>query len=456
MGSNCTPFEFEDLPMFSHAAATKGCVLPPRRCDVVVIGGGIIGCSTAYFLAKRGLRVVLCEKGRIGGEQSGRSWGFVRQQGSVPAELPTIIDSMRIWCGLAKELGEDVGFHQAGGIYLANTEQEAGDQARWLEHAQQHQLDTRQLSGQEVKRLLPYLRGSWRSALHTASDGRAEPDKAASAIARGAQHRGATLLHRCAVRTVETEAGRVVGVMTERGEIRAQSVVCAAGVWSSLFCGNLGVSLPQLKLRASVLRTQPAPVVTHGAVWSQGLNMRRRQDGGYTIAHGSLVEHDLVPDTVRFYRSFKPVYELDPEGVKLRWGRQFFTELMTPTKWDADEVSPFERARVLDPKPSPVILHHALNTARDMFPPLRGAQVVRRWAGFMDAMPDAVPVISPVGYPQGCYLATGFSGRGFGIGPGAGKLTADMVTGRASAVALEPFRFARFNDGSKVAPDAAS
>lgn len=437
------------------SVVSKGCILPPRRCDVVVIGGGIIGCSTAYFLAKRGLRVVLCEKGRIAGEQSSRSWGFVRQQGRDPAELPTIIDSLRIWRGLAEELGEDVGFHQGGVVYLADTERQAAEQARWLEHAKQYQLDTRQLSTQEVKQLLPYLNGTWHGALHTASDGRAEPDKAAPAIARGAQHRGATLLHQCAVRTVETEAGRVTGVMTERGEIRTQSVVCAAGAWSSLFCGNLGIGLPQLKVRASVLCTTPAPVVTHGAVWSQDVGMRRRQDGGYTIAHGTLVEHDLVPDTVRFFRSFKPTYELDRKGFKLRWGQRFFAELMTPKRWDADQVSPFERTRVLDPKPSPTILQHALTTAREMFPPLLEAQVARRWAGFVDAMPDDIPVISPVEYPQGCFLATGFSGHGFGIGPGAGKLAAEMVTGRASAIALEPFRFARFSDGSNIAPYTA-
>ena len=94
----------------------------PRETEVVVIGGGVAGVSTAYFLAKRGTPVVLCEKGRIAGEQSSRNWGWVRKQGRDPLELPAIIESLKIWQGLEKEIDADLGWYQGGVTYLASTD----------------------------------------------------------------------------------------------------------------------------------------------------------------------------------------------------------------------------------------------------------------------------------------------------------------------------------------------
>ncbi|MGY8997490.1 MAG: NAD(P)/FAD-dependent oxidoreductase, partial [Alphaproteobacteria bacterium] len=118
----------------------------PESVDVVVIGGGIIGVSTAYFLAKKGVSVLLCEKGVIAGEQSSRNWGFVRQQGRAPEELPLIMESLRIWRGIEKEIGDEVGFHQGGVIYTAKNDRDLDEFENFLEIAKQHQLDTKILS----------------------------------------------------------------------------------------------------------------------------------------------------------------------------------------------------------------------------------------------------------------------------------------------------------------------
>ena len=134
----------------------------PDAVDVVVIGAGVIGISTAWFLVQRGLSVLVCEKGRVAGEQSSRNWGWIRQQARDPAELPIMIDSINIWEKLSRELGDDIGFTRQGVLYLAQSEKELAHQEEWLETASQHQLDTRILSSAEVDRLVKDQPGQWR------------------------------------------------------------------------------------------------------------------------------------------------------------------------------------------------------------------------------------------------------------------------------------------------------
>ena len=157
----------------------------PASCDVVVIGGGVIGVMTAWFLAEKGLRVTLCEKGRIAGEQSSRNWGWVRQQGRDPAELPIMIEAMRIWKSLAQEFGESLGFRQDGALYLAKSEAEMAGFAAWLPYAQAHGLDTHLLTKGQVTARLKGAADLWCGGLITPSDARAEPFVAVPILAMG-------------------------------------------------------------------------------------------------------------------------------------------------------------------------------------------------------------------------------------------------------------------------------
>ena len=175
----------------------------PESVDAVVIGAGVVGTSCAYFLAGSGVKVLLCEKGRVAGEQSSRNWGWIRQQGRDPAELPIMMQSNRIWRGLAEETGEgDLAFTPSGCLYLAETDAALAKFTDWYEVAKQHQLDTRLLSADEVRGLAPHLVGDWVGGMLTPSDGRGEPFVAVPALARAAQARGATVIENCAVRTV--------------------------------------------------------------------------------------------------------------------------------------------------------------------------------------------------------------------------------------------------------------
>ena len=423
----------------------------PSAADVAVIGGGIIGASTALFLAERGISTVLCEKGRISGEQSGRNWGWCRSMGRDPRELPLVLESLRLWREMNARLGEETGFRERGTLYLCPDEAWLRKREAWLPYAREYGVDSRILRGEQINRVLEGSVGRWVGALYTPHDGVAEPQKATVAIARGAQRAGAKVLTNCAVRTIEKSAGRISGVVTERGHIACHSVVLAGGAWSSLFCKNLGVRLPQLKVLASVLRTAPVPAGPSVAAWGPGLALRKRLDGGYTVSHGSVVAN-IVPDSFRYFADFLPVLRMERKGITLRLGAPFWQELQFGRGWKATDISPFERVRVLDPEPVAEDLANAVKNLEHAFPAFKGVPVVSSWAGQIDATPDLLPVISEVPGVLGLIISTGYSGHGFGIGPGAGRLTADLVDGSAPVVDPAAFRFSRFDARPRPVP----
>ncbi|MBU0641637.1 MAG: FAD-binding oxidoreductase [Alphaproteobacteria bacterium] len=422
----------------------------PKKVDVVVIGGGIIGCSTALELVERGLSVALCEKGGIGHEQSSRNWGWVRITRRDPREVPLMAEALRIWSGLGERTGRDLGYTQSGIAFACVTDKEYDDHERWLDALKDYQIDSRMLSAAEFAQMTPGGRMDVKGALYTSVDGRAEPQKAAPAIAEAARDRGAHILTECAVRGIETSAGAVSGVVTERGEIACEQVVLAGGAWSSLFARNTGLRLPQLKVKNSVIRTKPLEGGPDCAIWSEHFSIRKRQDGGYTIADGFRNIVDIVPDSFRYMRDFLPALGAEWKSLMLRFGGRFYDEARIPNRWRMDEASPFEYCRVLDPKPAFSLQDKALDNLRRAFPVFEKAEIAQRWAGAIDVTPDAIPVISGVDTIAGFYLATGFSGHGFGIGPAAGKLAADLVTGRTPVVDPTPYRFNRFTDGTKI------
>lgn len=424
--------------------------LIPACADVVIIGGGIVGVSTAWFLARQGIDVVLCEKGHIAGEQSGRNWGWVRQQCRDARELPMMIESIRIWQALAGEIGEDVGYTQSGCIYAARNDNELKEYEAWLPTAKAFGLDTRLLSSEEVSE---HIRGAsikWKGGIFTASDGRAEPHKAAPAIARAAERDGAKILTGCAVRGIETEAGRASAVVTEHGTIKASKILCAAGAWTSMFCRSLDINVPQLRVKGTVSRTEPGHDIMDGALWEHKTGIRRREDGGYTISNEGFLEHSITPSTLRHAIAFLPALKSEFGNLRLSFGRDFFKELGMSKKWPLDEPSLFEKVRVLNPDPNPKAVRRIRDNLDQLFPAMRDKKIVESWAGMIETTPDVIPIIDGSEKIPGFYIATGFSGHGFGIGPGAGKAIASMITGKNTEIDLVDFRLSRFYDGSKI------
>ena len=424
----------------------------PASTGVVIVGGGIIGACTAFYLARKGVPVTLCEKGHIAGEQSSRNWGWCRKMGRDPREIPLAIEALRLWGEMNDAVQAETGYRRCGIVYLCKTPADLEKKSAWLEAAQPYQLDTRMLTRAEAGEKLPGLTGEWAGALYTESDGRGEPQMAAPAIAEAARRLGATILTQCAVRGVETKAGRVSAVVTEKGRIACDSVVLAGGVWSRLFCGNLGLRLPQLKVLSSVMRTEPLSGAPETSASGTGFGFRKRLDGGYNIGGWTANVFDLTSDAFRLLPDFMPAVRQQWHTIRFRVGGKFLEDWQIPRKWSLDEATPFERVRTLDPEPHHPILDGAQKAIGVAFPAFRDMRIAERWGGMIDVTPDIVPVISGVDAMPGFFIATGFSGHGFGIGPGAGRLMADLVTGDAPVVDPADYRFSRFTDGSKVAP----
>jgi len=426
---------------------------PPPRADVVIIGGGIAGVSTLLSLAEKGVSAVLVEKGHLAGEQSSRNWGFCRTQGRDMAEVPLAIESLRQWDRMAERVGADVGFTRAGACYLCETPREVAAYETWLENARQWQVRSRVIGPDEVDRLVPGSSRRWAGALYTDNDGRAEPQLAVPLMAQAARRLGAVVVTGCAARGYETTGGRVSAVVTEKGTIDCNAVVLAGGAWSRLFCGNMGIDFPQLKILGSVMRTEKLDGPPELAVAGPDFAFRKRRDGGYTVARRNKYEAHIVPDSFRLLPRFFGAAIRNRKEYRLRLVGRFSEEARIPRRWSLDQASPFEATRVLDPQPNPAIVEESRLNLAKAFPAFAPARIAQAWGGLIDSTPDSVPVIGPVQAVPGFFLMSGFSGHGFGIGPGAGRLMAELVIGATPVVDPAPFRFERFG-GAAVAKAA--
>jgi glycine/D-amino acid oxidase-like deaminating enzyme len=422
----------------------------PASTSVVIVGGGIVGTFAALTLAGKGIPVVLCEKAYVACEQSSRNWGWCRQAGRDEREMPLIVQSLQLWRGMAELTEADVGFRQCGVLYVGENAADEVRFAAWAEMARPYDIGTRIVRGAELAALMPGASRSYACGLHVPTDGCAEPQRAAPAIARAAQRKGAVILAHCAARGIERSGGRLAAVITERGRIACDSMILAGGAWSSLFCASLGIRLPQLKVLSSVLRTAPLAGGPEVCTYLDEVGYRKRGDGGYTVAKGAGYVVPFVPDSARYFREFLPTIRREGGSLRLRVNAQSLTEFRAPRRWPLDRPSPFEATRVLDPAPNAAMNREALAAMIRIHPKFRDVHVVQEWGGYIDVTPDVVPYISPVGTQPGLTIATGFSGHGFGIGPAAGRLAALLAIGETPSVDPTPFRASRFSDGSPI------
>lgn len=416
----------------------------PESTTVVIIGGGIVGLTAALTLAERNIPVVVLEKGRIAGEQSSRNLGWIRKTSRAVDDIPLAQAADRLWAEMAARVGCDVGYRQAGIMFIARSEAQMALHENWYNAVAPLALDTLLLSKADIAERVPGGKGTWAGGIFTASDGRAEPTLAASAIARAAIAKGAIIVEQCAVRTLETSGGKVSGVVTERGEIRCEHVLLAAGAWSRRFLGNLGIALPTLPLICSVMRTKPLEGPTSIAVGAPDFSFRKHQDGGFIITQRGALDAPLTLDHLLIGMRYLPQLRQARDNLRISLGRYFVKDLALVRRWRSDHRSPFERIRTLDPAANPALNQEAMRNLRAAWPVFEQAELAQAWAGVIDVTPDSNPVIGEVAALKGLTLATGFSGHGFGTSPAAGQLAADLVSGHTPLIDPKPYRFARF------------
>ncbi|MCC9622587.1 FAD-binding oxidoreductase [Thalassospira sp. MA62] len=424
----------------------------PKECDVVVIGGGIHGASCAYYLAKAGMKAVLLEKDTIASHQSGRAWGFVRQQGRDPLELPLMIECNRIWQGLEKELNADLEWRQGGVLFVARDEREMSEYEDWIEDTKNFGVETQTLSPSGVEKLIPGITAPGVGGIYTPSDGQAEPKKAAPAIAKRASEMGAVIAEGCGAVSIETTGGAVSSVISERGEIKCKYVICAAGAASHKFLAKLGRRMPQQTTRGTVVRTTPVPHVSAAGTLAAGLAFRQRADGSMNITDEFMTDIDLTLGRFKFAYDFMPGLFANWATFKFHINKRFVDDLVDRLPGSEAYKQPMIGRRTNQAEPYHVRIKNAMNHLHTVLPQIKNAGIVDTWAGDIDVTPDAVPVIDHLDKPKHLFVASGFSGHGFAMGPIVGKVLADWISTGQPSVTVKGMELGRFEDGTRRRP----
>ena len=426
-----------------------------RVFDLIVIGGGIVGCSAALYAARLGMSCLLIERDTPGSAQSGRNLGFVRQQARDFPELALMIGAMRIWEGIEADLGRPVGWHQGGNLSLAFSEADLASRRAWQQRgAEEFGLDTRMLSAAETYSVVPGLATDIGivGAMYTASDGRAEPARATRAFFEAGLEHGVSVSLGESASRIDTGGGRVNGVWVGDRLYRAGAVVCAAGTGSSALLRHVGLDLPQERIRATVARTTPSPGLRlHPCVSGPQTGIRQDVSGAFIISVAG-GEYDVRLDSWRSMRWYAQTRKDNPDAARVNYLAPLSGLLRARTVAPLADIPPtrdhvpVETSRV----------EQALGEFRKIIPAAADLAIETAWAGIIDTLPDVIPVIGPVDGVQGLLAATGFSGHGFGPGPMAGKVLAELSAGRVSPIDISGLSPMRFEGGPRNRPPATS
>ena len=364
--------------------------------DVVVVGGGIVGGASAYYLAKRGVRVVLMEKGVVGGEASGRNGGGVRQQCRDRRERGLAMASVKLWEGIQAELGFDMEYAQDGNIRMATNDARMDALRAEGEEELADGLAVEIWDRETLRKRAPYLGDVFIGAKYCATDGIANPILSSRAFGWAAKRIGVTILDHTEAVEVRMDGGQVSGGLGRDagGEIRVEApmVIHAGGPWSPHLSKTLGITLPIVPKRATVVVTQRVPFLFKEFVSSHDLNFYARPAKAGQIHVGGI---DVPAET-------------------------------------------FDKSATVE-----ILAKIAQGVALGI-PALKGASFLRMWSGTLAMTPDKVPVIGPVPGVEGYLLAAGFSGHGFCLGPIAGKLMSEMVLDGGASMDLGAFGVGRF------------
>jgi glycine/D-amino acid oxidase-like deaminating enzyme len=424
----------------------------PAAVDVAIVGGGAAGIATAHALAKRGVSVAVFEKGAVAAEQSSRNWGWCRTLGRDIRELPMAKLSVDLWRNLQAETGLDVGFAETGVVFITDDPKEMVTWEKWLQVARKHGVPARMLSAREANASHAWHGQPWLGGIRTDTDGHAEPSRAFPLLARHLLGEGVQIFQHCAVDELLTEGGKVTGVRTERGIVRAAKVVLAGGAWSSLFCRKHRLPLPILHVHASASASRAFDAGGNAPARAPEYSFRSRDDGGLVLAKSGRGTIHIVPDMLRYGVKFRQLYRARKGKVSVSFGRKFFSQAWTEFRYLHLNDAPYTRNRILDPMPDLALVREAYLDAGRSLKGITPEFMVSAWGGVIDNTPDGIPVVSDVKRLPGLYLCTGFSGHGFSSSMGAGHCLAELIVDGKSTLDLAAFSYERLTDGRRLQP----
>lgn len=368
------------------------------NCDVLIQGGGGAGCSAALHLAQRGVRVILLERGQVGGQASGVNFGGVRQQGRHPAELPIARRSRELWGRLKDLVGTDAEFSVTGHLKVARNEAEEADLVAYLDVAKQNDLPLRMIGRNAIHQEYPWLGPQVVAGSLAPEDGAANPRLLAPALAHAARAAGADIREHHEV-IAHAHDGARFRLRTQRGaEFAAPVLLNMAGFWGGRIAEAFGEKVPIEALSPNMLVTEPIRyfIEPNLGVVGGGVYLRQIPRGNVIIGGGHGESDPTVP-----------------------WSR-----------------------------PLPEVSLRTMQLAVDLIPSLAGMQVIRSWSGIDGRMPDVIPVIGPSRTTPGLFHAFGFSGHGFQLGPAIGAIMTELVLDGRTDIPLEAFRIDRFPDSA--------
>lgn len=369
-----------------------------NHADVIIVGGGIIGCAAAYYLTKKGCSVLVLEGSKdIGNGGSSRNGGGVRQSGRDPRELPLAMYGIKnLWPTLSEELEVDCEYHQDGNLRLGKTEKHLEILQGLTDRAKACGLDVRMIDGDEVRAINPYLSDEVIGASWCPTDGHANPLTTTLGYYKMARRLGARFITEEPVVVLRKIKGHLRQVITKDNVYEGDTVILAAGLGSRDIAATVGIDIPMQPAMLEALVTEAQPPMFY-----QMLGTAEADFYGHQTKHGSFVFGGTS-------------------------GLEGFTK---------DNHTPVTSS-ISAPSTCRGIIKY--------FPVLRDAKIVRTWAGWMDLCADKVPVISTVSEVPGLILACGFSGHGFGIAPAVGTVLSQLALHEPTAVDLHELRYDRF------------
>lgn len=415
----------------------------PATADVVVIGGGIVGCMTALDLATRGAAVTLIEKAAIGTEQSRRNWGYIRQQARSEPEIPLMVAANSFWSSFEDRFDADIRWQQRGNLRLVRDGRELPWYQNWTRMGQDYGVPVKMLSSREAMELLPGAVGNWAGAMYTPNDAQADPLRATLATAAAAARAGAQMITHETVTKILVGHGRVLGVATPTHVVSTPAVIVTAGVWTRRLLQEVGVNIPLQWVRSTVAELAPCEEIPAiPAVWSPEVSFRKTASGGILLAANARSIIDVMPSALNNLRLFLPTLRRNLKTFRIGMGAPAFHDSVS-------RLTKRYRYRGWEPKPSRRTVAASVAALQDIYPAVAGTPVARTWAGYIDGTPDGLPVMSTVENIAGLVIGSGFSGHGFGLSPASGQVLSDLaISGSANRFDATAFTLSRFNSPS--------